>query len=257
MLGEDDSPGSSLAAGCREQPDGEVAVAQPSWECSFRWSLLCVNATCCVSPVHSQGLLWAGGSGEGSQGHPGGHCFQGKSLRYLLMFWQPGKYPPCSFPAHPEVNATSPTVFLLFHGPSMSGGRCREPRPCAAQALEDGPTPAMLGQWMQCGHHCLAAALPEPRATAPLALGSQSTLLMKHNPSFQKPPLGHASGPIFSSATSLLLSRLCSSTASRPGVKPFIQQTHSVLMFHLVPSYFWDIVALDLAGCEVQKDPGP
>lgn len=226
-----------MSAGCRQQPDGEVAVAQPSWEGSFRWSLLCVNATCCVSPVQSQGLLWATGSGEGSPGHPGGHCLQ------------PGKYPPCSFPAHPEVNATSPTVFLLFHGPSMSGVRCREPRYCAAQALEDGPTPAVLGQWMQCGHHCLAA---------PLALGSQSTLLlMKHNPSFQKPPLGHASGLIFSSATSLLLSRLCSSTASRPGVKPFIQQTHSVLKFHLVPTYFWGIVALNLAGCEMQKDPGP
>lgn len=67
MLGEDDSPDSSVPAGHREQPDGEVAVAQPSWEWSFRWSLLCVNATCHLSRARvSPGT--AGGTARGCSG---------------------------------------------------------------------------------------------------------------------------------------------------------------------------------------------
>lgn len=151
---------------------------------------------------------------------------------------------PCS-PRVTQVNATSRAVLLLLQGPTTSGVRSREPRACAAQALRVEPQQQCWASESQCGHHCLAALLPgQPDQSADEAL-----------PRLQK----DTSGPylwleIPSSATPLLLSRICSSTASRAGFKPSIQQIHSVLEFHLVPTYFWGIVALDLAGCEVQKD---
>lgn len=117
----------------------------------------------------------------------------------------------------------------------------------------------------QCGHHCLAALLLVGLSLDQqhhMALGNQTSLLMKHNSDFKKTPLGCVCGLIFS-----LLPCLCSypgsvhpqpqDQESNPAFsKPCIQQTHSVLEFHLVTSYFWDIVALDLGGCEVQKDTG-
>lgn len=97
----------------------------------------------------------------------------------------------------------------------------------------------------------------EPGPAAPRGTGQPEQSADEAQLRLQK----DTSGPclwldILSSATSLLLSRLCFSAASSSGVKPCIQQTHSVLKFHLVPTYFWDIVALDLGGCEVQKDTG-
>lgn len=140
----------------------------------------------------------------------------------------------------------------------MSGVRCREPRACAAQALEDGSTPAVLDQWIPVWSSllgCSAVGL-SPDQQLHVALGNQSSLLMKHNSGFKKTPLGRVCGLIFSLLPHLCSYPGCFSAASSSGVKPCIQQTHSVLKFHLVPTYFWDIVALDLGGCEVQKDTG-
>lgn len=112
----------------------------------------------------------------------------------------------------------------------------------------------------QCGHHCLAAPLPvglSPDQQLHVALGNQSSLLMKHKSGFKKTPLGHVCGLIFS-----LLPHPCSYPGSvfpQPPAQesnPAFSKTHSVLKFYLVPTYFWDIVALDLGGCEVQKDTG-
>lgn len=53
----------------------------------------------------------------------------------------------------------------------------------------------------QCGHHCLAAPLPvglSPDQQLHVALGNQSSLLMKHNSGFKKTPLGRVCGLIFS-----------------------------------------------------------
>lgn len=104
---------------------------------------------------------------------------------------------------------------------------------------------------------CSAPCWSEPGPAAPRGTGQPEQSADEAQVRLQK----DTSGPclwldILSSATSLLLSRLCFSAASSSGVKPCIQQTHSVLKFHLVPTYFWDIVALDLGGCEVQKDTG-
>lgn len=106
----------------------------------------------------------------------------------------------------------------------------------------------------QCGHHC---SIPRAHTSSSAGTGQPDQSAEEAQPKLQKA----TSGPclwldILSSATCLLLSRLCPSTTSRPRVKPFSQQTHSVLEVHLVPTYFWDVEALGWAGCEVQKDTG-
>lgn len=148
-------------------------------------------------------------------------------------------------------------MFLLLHGPSTSGVRCREPRAYAAQALEDGFTPAVLDQWIPVWSSLLGCSAPcwsEPGPAAPRGTGQPE--LMKHNSGFKKTPLGRVCGLIFSLLPHPCSYPGCFSAASSSGVKPCIQQTHSVLKFHLVLTYFWDIVALDLGSCEVQKDTG-
>lgn len=80
--------------GCSSAQQGVQLQVVPS-VCKCR--VLCVT---CAEPRALVGPATAGGSGVGSQGHSGCHHLQGKGLGQLLRFWQPGKYPPCSFFVH-------------------------------------------------------------------------------------------------------------------------------------------------------------
>lgn len=94
----------------------------------------------------------------------------GLSKGIQLHFWQPEKYPTCSSRV---INTASPPVFLLFSGPSTPSKSSEVQRarslcwPAQLRTRRPEPHQQCWASGSQCGHHCLATLLPDPKRRAP------------------------------------------------------------------------------------------